>query len=363
MQSSISKPMATPTVSTDDDQAGLAGLMHAPWACAIESFFNMQSIYAAHKRSPKMDIEAFEKRTGFSLATPRADYQNDRGVAVIAFDGLLAPKANLLTRVCGATSAQWVTGQIKAALVDPQVKAIVLAIDSPGGTVHGTPELAQVVFDAARKKPVVAYSDGMLLSAAYWVGSAANAVYISGPTVQVGSIGVVATHRHDPASSLGITEIVAGRYKRIATSLAPLSADGAAYMQDQVNHIYGVFVNAVAAYRGATPEVVNQSMAEGQTFIGQQSIDAGLVDAIMPLGALVTAMASNPAAFANRRRVMAHRVHQPGGSAAIPTHANPARSVAPRVLTKTEQAAAAVAYAQATQLTIVQALKTLGYAT
>lgn len=363
MKSNISNHAAHSGPSAGDNTSGLANLMRAPWAITMESYENMRAIYAAHMRSPKVDIEAFENRTGVSLATPRADYQVDRGVAVIYIDGLLAPKANLLTRVCGATSAQWVTGQINAAIADSFVKSIVLAIDSPGGAISGTPELAQVVFDASRKKPVVAYSDAMLLSAAYWVGSAANAVYISGPTVQVGSIGVVATHRYDPASSLGMTEIVAGRYKRISTSLAPLSADGAAYMQDQVNHLYGVFVNAVAVYRGVTPDVVNQNMAEGRTFIGQQAIDAGLVDEIRPLGALVTAMANNPAAFANRRRVAAHRVPQPGGSAAIPTRAQQADPLAPRVLTKTEQAAAAVVYAKANQLTIVQALKTLGYAT
>lgn len=364
MQSSIRKSIASPTLSTGDNPTGLAGLIRAPWAITIESFENLRSIYAAHLRSPKVDIEAFEKRTGFSLATPRADYQVDRGVAVIAFDGLIAPKANLLTRVCGATSAQWVTGQINAAIADPLVKSIVLSIDSPGGSVNGSPELAQVVFDAARKKPVVAYSDAMLLSAAYWIGSAANAVYISGPTVHVGSIGIVATHSHDPASSLGQTEIVAGRYKRIATSLAPLSADGAAYIQDQVNHLYGVFVNAVAAYRGVTPEVANERMAEGRTFIGQQAIDAGLVDEIMPLGRLVNAMADNPGAFANRRRLAGRRVSQPGASALTPkNHSAALAPFVPAVMSKEDQAAAAVSYSKKHGINIVQALKVLGFAT
>lgn len=349
---------------TDENPAGLAGLMRAPWALSVDSYNNIQAIYAAHGRGPKLDIKAVEDRLGFPLAPPRENYVTDRGVAVIQIDGLIAPKASLLTRVCGATSAQWATEQLKSAMADPAVKAIVLAIDSPGGSVHGSPELAAAVFEAAQKKPLVAHSDAMLMSAAYWIGSAANAVYISGPTVQAGSIGIVASHRHDPASSLGTTEIVAGRYKRITTSLAPLSADGAAYMQDQVNHIYGVFVTTVAKHRGVSPEVVNERMAEGRTFIGQQAIDAGLVDEIMPLRSLVNAMASNPAAFANRRRLAARRVNQPGANAFTPqNHSAALAPVVPRVMSREDQAVAAVSYSKEHGITIVQALKALGFAT
>lgn len=364
MQSTIRQPIASPSSNTGDNPTGLARLLSSPMATTIETLENLCSIYAAHLRSPKFDIEAFENRNGISLAPPRPDYQVDRGVGVIVVGGLIVPKANLLTRVCGATSAQLVTGQINAALADPLVKSIVLSIDSAGGAVSGSPELAQVVFDAARKKPVVAHSEGMLLSAAYWIGSAANAVYISGPTVHVGSIGIVATHRYNPADSQGVTEIVAGRYKRIASSLAPLSADGAAYMQDHVNHIYGVFLNAVALYRGATPDVVNERMADGRTFIGQQAIDAGLVDEIMSLRSLVNAMASNPGAFANRRRVAARRVDKAAPGAFVPHNKSAAPvHVVPRVMSKEDQAAAAVSYSKEHGINIVQALKVLGFAT
>lgn len=363
MRTAVTPRSSMASDAGNDSAPGLAGLMSSPWATTIESFENIQAIYAAHSRSPKIDIEAFEKNIGFSLAPPREDYKVDRGVAVIQMDGMMAPKANLLTRVCGAVSAQWVTGQINAALADTQVKSIILAIDSTGGTVAGTSELAAATYQAAQKKPLVAYTDGMMMSAAYWVGCAANAVYISGPTVMAGSIGVVTTHRHDAEQSQGVSEIVAGRYKRIDSSIAPLSAEGAGYLQERVNYIYGTFVNAVAAYRGVTPEVASQRMAEGRSFIGQQAIDAGLVDEIMPLGHLVGAMASNPSSFANRRRVVGRRAPPQTGKAIafLPNMVNPIRATAPLVLTKAEQAASAVAYAKTNNVTIVQALKTLGF--
>lgn len=288
-------------------------LMCSPWSCTIPVFENLQKIYREHARSPKFDIKGFEKRTGMSLATHRPPYLIDsRGVAVIYVVGLIAPKANLLTRVCGAISTQWVASQIGAAITDPGVRAIVLAFDSSGGSAIGLPELAQVVFNAARIKPVVAYSDALMLAAAYWIGSAANAVYISGPAVQVGGIGSVATSRYDPTCSVGKIDIVTGRYRHIAPHRASCNADGDVYQQDEANRIYSVFVGAVAAYRGVPSDVVNQSMAEGQIFVGQKSISAGLADEMMPLSSLVATMASNPAAFANRRRLAAHRVKAPG---------------------------------------------------
>ena len=284
----------------------LAGLMNAPWALTGESFATVQAFFDTYTGGPKIDIKGTEKNLGFSLATPRTSYASERGVAIIKIDGLLMPKDNLLTRIGMATSAQWVTSQIKQAVNDARVKSIILLIDSHGGTSTGSPELAAYVFEAATKKPLVAFSDGHLLSAAYWVASAANAVVISGPTVFVGGIGITAKHTHSPIE--GRTEIVAGSYKRITSPQNRLSAPGVEYLRGQVNHLYSIFVNAVALYRGATSEHVNTMMADGRSFIGKQAVDVGLVDQITPLSALVNAMASTPDAFARRRRVAAHRV-------------------------------------------------------
>lgn len=339
--------------------------MASPWALATDVHTEIQEIYAAHARGPKLDIKAIESRLGFSLAPPREAYRVDRGIAVIQIEGLIAPKANLLTRVCGATSAQLVTQDLKSAMDDPAVKGVVLSIDSPGGSVSGSPELAAAVFDAARKKPLVAHSDAQMLSAAYWIGSATNAVYISGPSVHAGSIGVVMTRKFDPEAGSNYTELFAGRYKQYTSSTKQPTKDAVAYLQSQVDYIYSVFVDAVGTYRGVPASVVSERMAEGRTFIGQQAIDAGLVDEIMPLGQLVTAMARDPAAFANRRRVGARRAAAPARlpEVALHTRSSALMPVALHGKTKTEQAVLAVAHAKANGVGIVQALKALGFAT
>lgn len=284
----------------------LLDILTSPWAIQPEKLLEIQAIYAAHFRGEKIDIEAIEARLNRPMANEQQEYVlREGGVAVLSIDGVIAPKANLFTRVSGGASAQMLNKQIESAIVDPRVKAMVLAIDSPGGSVFGTPELAQTIHELSQQKPIVTVSEATLASAAYWFGSAASAVYVSGPTVQVGSIGVLVTHNYSPSGqSSQTTEITAGRYKRIATSNAPLTEEGKAYLQGQVDHIYSVFVDTVAKHRGATPDAVIEHMADGRVFIGQQAIDAGLVDGVSTVDAMVEALATDPTKYAKRRKAV-----------------------------------------------------------
>ncbi|MDF3821980.1 S49 family peptidase [Leptospira sp. 96542] len=283
----------------------LIDLVNAPWAIIPERLVEMQGIYATHLRGEKIDIAAIEARLGRPLANDQQEYVvRDGGIAVLPIEGVIAPKANLFTRISGGFSAQMGIAQIESAMADSRVKGLVLLIDSPGGSVFGTPELAATVRELSDRKPIVAVTDGMMASAAYWIGSAANAVYASGPTVQVGSIGVVTSHTHVPTGAAQVTEITAGRYKRMGSSNKPLTEEGAQYLQGQVDHLYSVFVDAVADNRGSSTDVVLEHMADGRIFIGQQALDAGLIDGFATLDAIVEQMAADPARFATRRKAI-----------------------------------------------------------
>ncbi|MFZ4623271.1 MAG: S49 family peptidase [Rhodoferax sp.] len=283
----------------------LLDLLTAPWAIAPDKLREIQAIYTTHLRGEKIDIDAIEARLGRPLANEQQDYQiREGGVAVLSLEGVMAPKANLFMRISGGVSTQMANTQIESAIADPRVTAMVLAIDSPGGSVFGTPELAATIRELSAIKPIITVSDASLASAAYWAGSAANAIYISGPTVQVGSIGVVASHSYDPKGAGTTTEITAGKYKRIASDTGPLSAEGLAYIQGHVDHLYSVFVDAVAVQRGTTPESVLANMADGRIFIGQQAIDHGLVDGYATVDAMVEQLATNPAKFARRSKAI-----------------------------------------------------------
>jgi len=287
----------------------LAELVTSPWAIEPAKLCEILDIYATHLRGEKIDIDAIEARLGRPLTNEQREYVvRDDGVAVLSIEGVIAPKANLFTRISGGASAQMLTTQLESAIVDDRVRALVLAIDSPGGSVFGTPELAATVRELSSVKPIVAVSDGMMASGAYWVGSAADRVLVSGPTVMVGSIGVVATHTFAPSwRGSKVTEITAGKYKRIATENAPLTEEGREYMQSQVDHMYAVFVDAVAGHRGVSTDQVLARMADGRVFVGQQAIDAGLVDGFGTVDAVAAQLAADPFRFRNQRAGMPER--------------------------------------------------------
>ena len=77
------------------------------------------------------------------------------------------------------------------AAADSSIGAIVLNIDSPGGSVYGVEELADKIYKARGTKPVYAVANSLAASAAYWIGSAASQLYVT-PSGEVGSIGVLA---------------------------------------------------------------------------------------------------------------------------------------------------------------------------
>ncbi len=282
----------------------LIDLLTSPWAITQDKLTEIQGIYATHLRGEKIDIPAVEARLGRPLASEMQAYQLREGaVGHLALEGVIAPKANLFTQISGGVSSQMALRQVQSMHADPRVRSALVEFDTPGGSVFGVPAVANAIRAMAADKPVVTISTGMMASAGYWWGSAGNAVYISGLTDFVGSIGVVATHNYRPRAAQAdqTTEITAGRYKRIASDKEPLTVEGRAYLQEQVDELYRVFVDAVAAHRGVSTAQVLDRMADGRVFVGQQAIDAGLVDGVSSVDALIEQLATNPTRFARRR--------------------------------------------------------------
>ncbi len=269
----------------------LVDILTSPWAIKPEKLLEIQGIYRTHLRGEKIDLEAIEAKLGRPLANDPPPYEVVNGVAVIQMEGIVAKRMSLFQKISGGVSTYHIQQQFSEAMADRKVRSILLNIDSPGGSVDGTAELAERIFAARGEKPIVAWTDGMMASAAYWIGSAADQVFISGDTADVGSIGVVASHVDFSKLeiNLGIktTEITAGKYKRIASEYAPLSKEGKAYLQEQVDHIYSVFVDAVAKHRGVSSEEAVERMADGRIFLGRRALDAGLVDGVSTMEGLI----------------------------------------------------------------------------
>lgn len=266
-------------------------VLTAPWAIQPAKLQEIQAIYATHLRGDKIDVGAVEARLGRPLVNEQRRFEVIDGVAVLPVVGVIAKRANLFMEISGGVSTELVARDLRDAMADASVHSIILSIDSPGGTVDGTATLANLVKDAREQKPVVTLASGVMASAAYWIGSAATKAYIADRTTVVGSIGVVATHTDvsgaEAQQGKKTTEIYAGAYKRIASQFAPLTDAGRTSIQEEVDYFYSIFVGAVAENRGVSEEKVLKDMADGRVFIGQQAIDAGLVDGVSTVEALI----------------------------------------------------------------------------
>lgn len=282
-------------------------IVTSPWAIMPEKLVELQEIYITHLRGEKIDLASVEARLGRPLNNEPRPYEVTDGVAVLAVDGVIAKRLNIFQKISGGVSSELLRRDFAQALADPEVHSIVLYIDSPGGAVDGTQELAREIYEArGAGKNIVAFSDGLMASAAYWIGAQAHRAYISGDTVTVGSIGVVARHidvsRYEEKIGVKTTEITAGRYKRAASEYEPLTETGRRTIQEMLDHIYGVFLADVSKARPQLSlEPVKQGReetipwADGRLFLGRQAIEAGLVDGVSTLAAVISDLSTDPA--------------------------------------------------------------------
>ncbi len=174
------------------------------------------------------------------------------------------------------------TAAVRALADDKSVKALVVAINSPGGSVGGGESLHDAIAAVAAKKPVVAVMGGLAASAGYMVAVPAARIFAHEGTL-TGSIGVFLQSADVSGllGKLGIgTEVIkSGPLKDEPSFVAPLSPQGREVLQGIVMNLYDQFVAMVAAGRHLDTDKVRQ-LADGRPYTGQQALHLGLIDAI-----------------------------------------------------------------------------------
>jgi len=270
----------------------LIDLITSPWAIKPGNLEHIGDVYNQHIRGPKLDLKAMEAKLITFGELDEANYDIINGNAIIPIKGSLMKNPSAFSRIFyGSRSTKEIQKRIGEALEDSSVERIILDVDSPGGTVDGTQELANYIYGSRGKKPILAFSDGMICSAAIWVASAADKRYISGDTVEIGSIGVYMMHADfsnmDKEMGVNITEIYAGKYKTAGSPNKPLDKESKEYLQGHIDYIYSVFVEDVARNLGVSVETVLSDMADAKIFIGKQAITAGLVDGVSTFAELI----------------------------------------------------------------------------
>lgn len=210
-------------------------------------------------------------------------YQVRDGVAVVRVYGVLDKRMNMFSKMSGGTSYELLGSQIWQAQADPQVKAILFDVDSPGGSVDGVKTVADQILAFRGQKPMVAFANGQMASAAYWIGAAADQV-VAPATAMVGSIGTRMVHRdlsgQDAQKGVKRTVIYSGQYKNVGSDAGPLSPEDAAVLQEMSDTYYHLFVDGVAQGRGQDSATVHEKMGDGKVFIGKKALKAGLIDQI-----------------------------------------------------------------------------------
>ena len=196
-------------------------------------------------------------------------------------------------------------------LASSSVGAIVLDIDSPGGTLPGVAELANKIHNARGVKPIIGVVNSAACSAAYWIASAAEILTVT-PGGVVGSIGVYI--EHEDASKLlddmGVktTVIYSGKYKVEGNPFEPLSEEAREHLQERVDAIHGQFVTAVARGRDVSEARVRSDYGQGRTVMAPEALQLGMVDKIATLegvvGELVAENSSRKQRLKNRAAVM-----------------------------------------------------------
>jgi len=246
-------------------------LQNLPWLIAPEAFGAM---LAATKTF-------FDENRKLSEPPVSPYLTIDDGVGVITITGPMLRKPDLFDRaVLGACDTGQIIAAVQEAVSRADVQAIFLDIDSPGGSVSGTPELARAVADATKAKYVYAFSAGQMCSAAYWVASQADAIYAT-PSARVGSIGVILPVVDSSAAfeqaGLKVEVFAAGKFKSTGTPGTSLNDDQRAWLQSEVEETAAEFRAAVLA-RGR--KIPDEAM-EGQTFSARKAMRfnlAGMVE-------------------------------------------------------------------------------------
>jgi signal peptide peptidase SppA len=206
----------------------------------------------------------------------------DTGIALLPVMGELVNRGSWLDAMSGLTSYERLDAQLNAAINDPRVKGLVLDMNSPGGQASGAMETADLVRTLSKRKPIVAFINGMAASAAYAIAAGATRVVVT-PSAIVGSIGVVYLHMDRSAAvekaGLKPTLLHAGAYKIDGSPFAALPDDARARIQASIDGVYDLFVASVAQHRKGLDAAAVRATEAG-VFMGQAAVDAKLADAV-----------------------------------------------------------------------------------
>jgi signal peptide peptidase SppA len=253
-----------------------------PWLIRPDFHARIADIVKLHAAGNEAQIKANLAMMGLDIEEPEdIECEMIGAVAVLPIQGVIGKRVGMLQKTSGVTDIDEVSALFNSTMADPSVKAILLDIDSPGGTVGGVMEFAELIRDCRSDKPVWAFTDGDMDSAAYWIGSACGHIAATSSAC-VGSIGVylplIDQSRAYEMAGYKAEVIKAGELKAIGVPGTSLTSEQRAHLQSQVDYLCDMFKASVNEGRGKT---IDPSFMQGQALYAPQALAAGLIDDVV----------------------------------------------------------------------------------
>jgi signal peptide peptidase SppA len=261
------------------------------WAMSLTAFEAQRA--AIFEMRSATDVEAGADGAGRRAASrPKA---SSPAIGILPIMGSLSYRPSVYSWYFGGNTIVELQQAHRDLLNDPEIDAILMISDSPGGSTDGIDEFASALFAGRQQKPLLAISDACCCSAAYYLCSQAND-FAASPSSVTGSIGVIAMHL-DISQALaqdGITPtiITYGANKAEQSPFAPLSPEARAHVQSGVDEAGRSFEAAVARGRSVSTTKIQRDFGQGRYYPAKEAVSRGLVDRVATFDQMVTRAAS-----------------------------------------------------------------------
>ena len=206
------------------------------------------------------------------------------GTAIIPIHGVITARTTLFSLFAGGTSLEDLAKDFSEALNNNEVTSILFDIDSPGGVAVGPYEMAEMIFkgrsDKSQTKPIYSYIGRNGSSAAYWLASATEKIFVN-PSALVGSIGVVTTipvQEQPDMDGYKNIEIVSSNANLKRPD--PKTKEGLAEIRRELDDLEATFIESIAKYRSITPEIIKADFGGGGVVIGKEAVKRNMADAL-----------------------------------------------------------------------------------
>lgn len=257
----------------------IAALTEEPLLITAAAHASLLKLFDEHRTLEASEFRA--KREGVDYCGEEVELDQMEvidGIAHIPIGGPIGKGLGKFEKGAGAVDVDDIMDDLDDADDDDQVTAVILDMDTPGGMVTGTPELADRI--VAFEKPIYAFTAGMMCSAGYWIGAACDCVFAT-KSSDLGSIGVYVpwadTSEAWKARGVKIEVFTSGKYKGMGVPGTSLTKDHREALQGRVMEIAQMFYDHV---RGCRPDSDLEDM-QGQIFKAQNAMAKGLIDDVV----------------------------------------------------------------------------------